>query len=98
MKMMLKNYSIMNLTKYGALFKAKAIGYLLILLFKGRYKHAAALLRAYGWNTRNIVKTLRMRRKVQSSIRRVSDERILGRMMTVSDYNSMKKRYKLPDA
>lgn len=97
MKMMLKNYSIMNLTKYGSLFKARAIGYFLILLVKGRYKHAAALLRAYWWNIRNIVKTLRMRKKVQSSIRRVSDDRILERMMTISEYNSIKKRYKLPD-
>ena len=97
MKMMLKNYSIMNLLKYGSLFKAKSMGYFLILLVKGRYRHAAALVRAYWWNVRNIVKTLRMRKQVQSSIRRVSDDHILDRMMTVGDYDSMKKRYKLPD-
>ena len=91
--MLIKNYSMINLIKYGAiLFLFDIIR--TILLIKDNYFHSIANIKAYFWVLKKFPKLWQKRVVIQKRLRKVSDEYIKNKMLNLNLIRLM-KNYKI---
>jgi GT2 family glycosyltransferase len=92
---MIKNYSFSSLIKYYPSLVLINIFRILRYLGNGDAKSAAAIIRAFHWNTINLEDTLTLRRHIQKDLRRVKDrdlfEKIAVKQGIFSIYAGTKK-------
>ena len=75
------NLSLANLLIVLAIFNSILITWFFVNIVRGRTKTAIMLPQAYWWHIINFRKTLMKRKKVQTKIRKVSDEEIFKKCM-----------------
>jgi len=83
LRMLIKNYSGINLLKYSPPLISLEIGASLILAVQKKPDAMLAIIKAIFWNVKHLKDTLRERKRSQQFIRKVPDSYVMERMVPI---------------
>jgi len=83
LRMLMKNYSGINLVRYSPLLLVLEIGSSLILATQRKFDASLAVVKAIFWNVKCLKDTIRERRRSQRFIRKIPDSYVMKRMIPI---------------